>query len=110
MAMGFPPTLSALIISTYIQQHVKEKRLFYPTRFSELELIARNNFTAVAGQIKFYESSRDANQALASDKNRGKSASLSQACMNSAKYRKPICARLRSFVSNNFGRRIILLR
>ena len=36
----------------------KERRLYYPTKFSELELIVRNNFCAVGGQIRFYESAK----------------------------------------------------
>ena len=37
---------------------MKERRLYYPTKFSELELIVRNNFCAVGGQIRFYESAK----------------------------------------------------
>merc|ERR1719188_2040599 len=43
--------------------HSTEKRLYYPTKFAELELIVRNNFCAVGGQIRFYESAKDANAA-----------------------------------------------
>ena len=43
------------------QQQVKERRLYYPTKFSELELIVRNNFCAVGGQIRFYESAKGRN-------------------------------------------------
>ena len=38
---------------------MKERRLYYPTKFSELELIVRNNFCAVGGQIRFYESAKE---------------------------------------------------
>ena len=40
------------------RQQVKERRLYYPTKLAELELIVRNNFCAVGGQIRFYESAK----------------------------------------------------
>lgn len=50
-------------LSLQLPHKVKERRLYYPTKFSELELIVRNNFCAVGGQIRFYESAKDADAA-----------------------------------------------
>ena len=53
-----PEKIRGRLIVLGTQQQVKERRLYYPTKFSELELIVRNNFCAVGGQIRFYESAK----------------------------------------------------